>query len=265
MLLPKPVAVLTLEGTIGVGVRPGDWVPVFERLRRRRGTRAVVLEVESRGGSAAASSYLFEAARRLAAEKPVVAFSGGTCASGGYLVACAAREIVVQPGAVVGSIGVISVRPLAEQLLRRLGVAVSVSKSGRLKDMGAFWREPTEEELAKERSLVDEYFELFLEQVRAGRGIEAGRLRELATGEVFSGRQAVELGLADRLGTLQDAVELAARAAGVAARPARFGPRPSLRARLAGRFLGGLAAEACELLLGAAAAEPRYWSPRRSR
>jgi len=144
----------------------------------------------------------------------VYAFSGNVCASGGYLIAAAARELIVQPAAVVGSIGVISIRPLAEEFLHRYGLAVGVTKSGELKDSGAFWRKPTAREREKEQALVDEYFALFLERIEAGRKIDPARLRELATGEIFTGRRAVEVGLADRVGTLEDTIELAAGAAG---------------------------------------------------
>lgn len=258
MLRPKPVALLRMEGTIGVGIRAGEWVPVLDSVRRSRRLKAVALEIDSRGGSAAASDYIHEALRRLAAEKPVVAFSGNLCASGGYLIAAAARRFLVQPAALVGSIGVISVRPLAYELMQRIGLAVNVAKSDRLKDMGAFWRPPTEEEEAKEQALVEEYYGMFLERVQAGRAMDPQRLRELATGEVFTGRQAVAAGLADALGTFQDAIDEAARLAGVARRTRWVGPKRSLRQRLLAPVAGSLADEAWERALAVTSALPRY-------
>src|SRR5712692_646492 len=132
MLRTRPVALMRLEGTIGVGIRSADWVPVLDGIRRSLRIKAVALEVDSRGGSASASDYIHEALRRVAAEKPVVAFTGNLCASGGYLIAAAARRFIVQPAALVGSIGVISVRPQAYELMQRIGVAVRVAKSDRL-------------------------------------------------------------------------------------------------------------------------------------
>ncbi|HEX6348411.1 MAG TPA: signal peptide peptidase SppA [Candidatus Dormibacteraeota bacterium] len=258
MLRSKPVALLRMEGTIGVGIRAGEWVPVLDSVRRSRRLKAVALEIDSRGGSAAASDYIHEALRRLAAEKPVVAFSGNLCASGGYLIAAAARRFLVQPAALVGSIGVISVRPLAYELMQRIGLAVNVAKSDRLKDMGAFWRPPTEEEEAKEQALVEEYYGMFLERVQAGRAMDPQRLRELATGEVFTGRQAVAAGLADALGTFQDAIDEAARLAGVARRTRWVGPKRSLRQRLLAPVAGSLADEAWERALAVTSALPRY-------
>ena len=258
MLRSKPVGLLRMEGTIGVGVRSADWVPLLEGVRRSRRIKALALEIDSRGGSASASDYIHEALRQLAAEKPVVAFSGNLCASGGYLIAAAARRFIVQPAALVGSIGVISVRPLAYDLMQRIGLAVRVSKSDRLKDMGAFWRPPTEEEEAKEQALVQEYYSMFLERVVAGRGMDPDQLRALATGEVFTGRQAVASGLADRVGTFQDAIDEAAGLAGVARRTRWLGTKRSLRQRLLGPLATSLADEIWERALAVTTAEPRY-------
>jgi protease-4 len=258
MLRSRPVALLRMEGTIGVGIRTADWVPVLDGLRRSRRVKAVAIEVDSRGGSASASDYLHETVRKLAAEKPVIAFTGNLCASGGYLIAAAARTFIVQPAALVGSIGVISVRPLAYELMERLGVAIAVSKSDRLKDMGAFWRPPTDEEKAKDQALVDEYYAMFLERVAAARGLEMEKLRVLATGEVFTGRQAVASGLADRLGTFQDAVDEAAALARVPARTRWFGPRKSWRQRVLGPLAASLADEVWERAAAAGGREPRY-------
>lgn len=260
MMLPwsRPVAIVALRGTIGVGIRPEQWVPLFDGLRKRRSVSAVVVEVDSPGGTVAASDYIYGALARLAAEKPVFAFSGNVCASGGYLIAAAARELIVQPAAVVGSIGVISVRPLAEEFLRKYGLAVGVTKSGELKDAGAFWRKPTERERENEQALVDEYFALFLERIEAGRKIDPARLRELATGEVFTGRRAVEVGLADRVGTLDETVDLAAAAAGVPRRARWYGVRRSLRSRLFGGLTGELADQLSERLLALAEPQPRF-------
>ncbi len=258
MVLRKPVAVMRMEGTIGVGLRPQEWLPVIRRARQSRWVQAVVLDIDSPGGSAAASDHLYSELRRLAALKPLIAFTGGTCASGGYLVACAARELIVQPAAVVGSIGVISVRPLMEDLLTRAGVAVNVTKSGKLKDMGAFWRRPTDEEQRKEEAMVQEYFSLFLERIEESRGTDPRKLRKLATGEVFSGRQAVEHGLADRLGNFEDAVETAAAAAHVPARWAWSGPRRGLRSLVLGRAARMAALEALDQALQLGGKEPRF-------
>ena len=127
---------------------------LLNALRRNRRVRAVVLDIDSPGGSAAASEHLYMAARKLAERKPVVAFVRGVGASGAYMLACGATRIVALPGAVVGSIGVISLRPIAVELLRRIGLSIAVSKTGPFKDSGAFYREPTAEAQRKELQSV---------------------------------------------------------------------------------------------------------------
>ncbi|MEK7281799.1 MAG: S49 family peptidase, partial [Chloroflexota bacterium] len=124
-----------------------------------------------------------------------------------------------------GSIGVISLHPMAPALLERLGVKFQVAKGGRLKDMGAFYRESTEEERQKEQALVDEYYEVFVAEVARCRGLEVEQVRPMATGEVFSGRRAKELGLVDELGDLEQALEIAARLAQVSTQYYYLRPR----------------------------------------
>jgi len=235
-LRPGEVAILRLYGPITGGARSADWVELASRLRRSQRVPAVVLDVDSPGGSAPASDYLHLALVRLAAVKPLVAHVRGTGASGAYLAALAARSIVVAPNAIVGSIGVISAGPRLAALLDRIGVRVQETKAGSLKGLGAPWRDDSPEEAAKEREIVDAYYDAFVARVAQGRRLDIDRARELATGEVWLGSRAVELGLADEVGDLDRAVEIAAAAAGVPpkATPVRF-HRP-LIARLADRF-----------------------------
>jgi protease-4 len=201
-----------------------------------------VLDIDSPGGSATASDGMFLALERLAAKKPLVAAIRGTGASGSYLAAMAARTIVAQPNAIVGSIGVISAGPRLPRLLDRLGVSVTENRAGRLKGMGAPWRDETDEERAKEQAIVDAFYAAFVGRVARGRRLSEEKVRELATGEVWLGEEARGLGLVDEIGDLERAVELAAEAAGVPARSAPVRLRRPLLERLAGRFGAGLAA-----------------------
>ena len=236
------MGVLRLYGPILGGGRTADWVEIVKRLRESRKVPAVVVDIDSPGGAAAASDDLFLALERLAARKPVVAAIRGTGASGAYLAAMAAHRLVANPSAVVGSIGVITVGPHLPRLLERLGVTVSETRSGRFKGMGAPWREPTEEEQAKEREIVDAYYAAFVARVARGRKLPEERVRDLATGEIWLGERALELGLVDEIGDLERAVEIAAGMARVpaASAPVRL-PRPFL-ARLVDRFASRTAA-----------------------
>ena len=166
----------------------------------------MVLDVDSPGGGAPGSAELYASIRRVASEKPVVAYIRGVGASGAYYASCPAQRIVANPDALVGSIGVILLRPILSQLLQRLGVQLAVSKQGRLKDMLQPWREPTDEELERVQALIDDTYDAFVEAVARGRRMDEGRVRELATGEVFTGRQALRLGLVDELGDMETAL-----------------------------------------------------------
>jgi protease-4 len=154
----------------------------------------------------------------------------------------AAHTVVAQPHAIVGSIGVISAGARLPRLLDRLGVSVSESRAGRLKGMGMPWREETDEEHAKEQAIVDAFYAAFVARVARSRHLPEERIRELASGEIWLGEQALELGLVDEIGDLERAVELAADAAGVPARSAPIRLRRPLLGRLAGRFGVSLAA-----------------------
>ena len=231
---PK-IAVVEIHGVIGGGaVKSPEMERLFNRVMDDPSYRAAVLDIDSGGGAAAASDYIYRAARRLAGRKPMVANIRGIGASGAYMIACAAHRIVAAPGSVVGSIGVISARPTLQGLLERMGVGVSVNKSGEFKDMGAPWRDATPEEQAKMQELIDDAYDSFVEVVADGREMSAERVREIATGEVYLAPRALEIGLVDELGDLDAALELAARAADIPKRPAYLRPQRGLRARLMG-------------------------------
>jgi protease-4 len=236
------VAVIRLYGPIGGGSRTVEVIELAKRLRDSARVPAVVLDIDSPGGSATASDELFIAFERLAAKKPLVASIRGTGASGAYLAAMAARRIVVNPNAIVGSIGVISAGPRLPRLLDRLGISVAETRAGRLKGMGAPWREETDEERAKEQEIVDAIYGAFVGRVARGRHMTEERVRELATGEIWLGERALELGLVDEVGDLERAVELAAAFAGVPAQAAPVRIRRPFFERLIGRFATRLAA-----------------------
>jgi protease-4 len=244
------VAVVEMEGAIGPRLKAAEYVKLFRHLESSDSVRAVVLDIDSPGGSAPGSNYLYLAVKALAAKKPVVAFIRGVGASGAYMLACPATKIVAIPSAIIGSIGVISMRPTVYQALERIGVQMSVTKSDRLKDMGSMFREATEEEKQKEQELVDDLYDQFLEIVAEGRGIDKAKAKELATGEVYTARRCVDLGLVDELGDLEHAIDLAAELGEAPRRPVWLKPKKGLRevissmvgASIAGSFVDAVAA-----------------------
>jgi protease-4 len=233
---------MRLYGPIGGAGRTAEWIELAKRLRESKRVPAVVLDVDSPGGSAPASDDLFLALERLAAAKPLVAAIRGTGASGAYLASLAARRIVANPNAVVGSIGVISASPRLPRLLERLGVEVSEHTAGSLKGMGAPWRDESEPEAAKEQAIVQAVYDAFVDRVASRRRLPRERVLELATGEVWLGSEALELGLIDEIGDLERAVEIAAVMAGVSPRGAgAVRIRRPLVGRLLDRFASRLA------------------------
>ncbi len=130
--------------------------------------------------------------------------------SGGYLIACATQKIVALPTALVGSIGVIFMRPVVQELMEKVGVKMVVTHEGRLKAMFQPWREPTPEEQEKVEALTQEYYGWFVDAVSRSRGLPEEVVRGYATGEMFSARSAKEMGLIDELGDMETALDLAA-------------------------------------------------------
>ena len=241
-ILPKRqrIAVVELFGTIGGRVRSPVYERIFSSIRRNRRIRALVLDVDSPGGSVSASDYLYRSVARIAEEKPVVASIRGMGTSGSYLVSCAAQKIVASPGAIVGSIGVISIRPALRELLQRVGVGVNVDKSGEFKDMGAPWRDATPEEQEKMQAFVDDAFGVFVSIVATARNMDEDKVRELATGEVYWASRARELGLVDELGDLDRAIDVAAELSGAPRRPVFVRPSRGLRERVFGPLADSL-------------------------
>lgn len=206
------VGLVVLEGPIN-GSR--SLVEEIEANRTDPAVRAVVLQVNSPGGEVAPSQEIYEALRRLAREKPLIASVSGMAASGAFYAAIAADTIFADPGSLVGSIGVIFMYPTASELLEKVGVEMQVYKSGRLKDMGSFARAPTEEEEEVFDSLVADVFDQFVDAVAEERDLERDRVLSMADGRVFTGRQARDVGLVDRLGDLHAATDLAGSLAGL--------------------------------------------------
>ena len=142
------VAVIEIHGVIGNHVKIPDFSRLIDSVAVNPRLKALLLDIDSPGGSATGSEVLHRAIQRVAEDKPVYAYVRGLGASGGYYLACAAAKVYALPTAMVGSIGVIYLRPVIEQLLSKVGVEFSVYKSGEFKDMTGFWRSPTDRELS---------------------------------------------------------------------------------------------------------------------
>jgi protease-4 len=209
------VLLLELKGTIPTDKALEDFLSQVRQAREDPGIKAVVLEVVSPGGGVTETEAIHRALKELAREKPLVASLGTVAASGGYYAATAAREIFTAPTTLTGSIGVIATLPQVQGLLDKLGVGVEVLKEGRLKDMASGLRPLTPEEKAVIQSFLREAYELFVKRVAEGRRMPPEKVYRLADGRIYSGAQALALGLADREGYLEDAAQRAAELAGL--------------------------------------------------
>lgn len=199
---------------------------------------AILLYINSPGGSVVASDEIYRALRRV--EKPVVAYAGEMAASGGYYVACGADRIVAHPSSIVGSIGVISRVVLLQELLDKLGVELQVIKSGDVKDMGDPSRPLTEEERALLQAIVDESYQAFVDVVAESRDMPREEVLAIADGRLLSGQQALQLGLVDEVGGMREAVLAAAELAGISGEPqvVNLGQPASLLEALLSSILG---------------------------
>lgn len=224
------VAVVEVEGVIGAdsgrGLDTDGIVRVLGEYRDDPAVRAVVLRINSPGGVVAPTQEIFNAVRRLReAKKPVVASLGSVAASGGYYVAVAADRIYASPGTLTGSIGVVMQLANLEGLLKKVGVEYVVVKAGTYKDVGNIARAMTPEERRILQALLDDVYDQFVTAVAEGRGLDPQVVRGFAEGRIYSGRQAQGLKMVDDLGGLEEAIEAAAKMAGLPAKPRVIYPR----------------------------------------
>ncbi len=228
MGLGEAVAIVRVEGVILSGSPPvspfGDGgaysdqiVEHLEQAQEDSSVKAIVLRVNSPGGSVVASDEIYQ--QMLEVEKPIVVSMGELAASGGYYISAPADVIMANPATLTGSIGVITQVPNLEELMEKIGVEVVVIKSGIHKDEGSPFREMTEEEKAIWQAIIDEAYGQFVAIVAEGRDLPEEKVREIADGRVYTGKQAMELGLVDELGNLPEAIDRAAELGGIEGEP----------------------------------------------
>jgi protease-4 len=209
----KKVAIVEVYGVIG---NSSDVIRQLRKYAEDSSVPAVVLDIDSPGGAVAPSQEIYEEVNKLREKgKKVVASIRTLGASGGYYVACSADTIVANPGTITGSIGVIFQFPVAEELLKKIGLKFEVVKSGEIKDVGTYARSMTEKERKSLQSVVDDTYEQFVEVITTSRDMSKEDVLKIADGRVFTGRQAKKMGLVDELGDLQDAIKIAGEMVGI--------------------------------------------------
>ena len=236
--LGPAVGIVRVEGVIfsgrsgsslnSAGAGSETVIDLLEQANSDDSIKAIVLRIDSPGGGVAASDEIHHAI--LQVDKPVVVSMGSLAASGGYYIAAPADYIFATPHTLTGSIGVISQFITGEELLDEVGIEVIVVTAGEVKDFGGFHRDVTEEEIAYWQEVINEAYEGFLQVVADGRDMDIETVRELATGQVYTGHQALELGLIDEVGYFDDAVAKAAEIGGISGEPrvVELQPEPGL-------------------------------------
>lgn len=217
------IAVIHIDSTIqGASGGSGDPEYILDQLDQALAddsVKAILLRIDSPGGTVAASQEITLAVRRAAEEKPVVTSVGDMCASGAYMVASQTDEIIASPGSTVGSIGVIMEVANVEELLNKIGVNFTTLTYGEYKDAGSMYRSLTETETAMLNEELATIGDQFIADVAEGRGMDEDEVRELATGWAWVGSEALDLGLVDSLGNYDDAVDRAAALGGIEGEP----------------------------------------------
>jgi len=204
----------------GASIETMPTIRELQKLRKDEDVKAVVIRVNSGGGSAFASEQIWHEVELLKAEKPVVVSMGGLAASGGYYISCGANKILAEPSTLTGSIGIFGMFPDATELVtEKLGLHFDVVKTNKYADfgaptvMGALGRHFTADESALMQAEIERGYDLFISRVAEGRGISKDSVDAIGQGRVWTGEQAIKLGLVDQLGNLNDAIAEAAKLA----------------------------------------------------
>ncbi len=219
----EKIAVITItgvieneKGSLGRDVSVDSIVDAIDEFRDDDDVKALVMQVDSPGGSVGSVQEIYSALKKFRAkQKPIVTAFADVAASGGYYIACTSDKIITQPGTLTGSIGVIMEMPNVQGLLGKIGVSMSTIQSGAMKDSGSPFRPMTPSEKAHFSNIIMDAYDQFYTAVKEGRKLNDAQLKPLADGRVFSGRMAVANKLADQLGDLEDAIDEAKKLAGL--------------------------------------------------
>jgi protease-4 len=206
------VGLVRIEGGI---FESDEIIKQLESFRKDSDIKAIIMRINSPGGSAAASQEIYQAAKKAAAEKPVIASMESVAASGGYYVALGATKILANPSTITGSIGVRMEHVMLKDLLNWAKIHMETLKSGKFKDMGSTDRPLTPEERVLLNTILEDIHNQFKEAVVESRNIDRAQIDKIADGRVFTGREAFALKLVDQLGGYIEAVEVAKELAGI--------------------------------------------------
>jgi protease-4 len=239
------VAIIEISGVISGSE---DVIRQLKKYDKDKSVKAIVVRIDSPGGQVAPTQEIFNQIVRIKESGiPVVVSIASVAASGGYYIACAGDTIVANPGSLTGSIGAIIDFLTFEGLMGKIGMQHEVVKSGELKDVGNFARPMTEKERVMMQAAINDVYNQFVEAISESRNLEISQVEEIADGSVFTGNQALELGLVDKLGGLEEAIDLAGKMGGLGDNPRvvrEYSRRPRLIDYLTEQALSALGIKA---------------------
>jgi len=209
----------------GVIINAEPVLKILGDYRRDKRIKAIVLRIDSPGGGVAPTQEIYREIIRTKSKKKIVASLGNVAASGGFYIAAAADQVMANPSTATGSIGVIMHYTNYEELFGKIGLKSVVIKSGEFKDIGSPTRDMTDKEREVLNRMIQRVHQQFVEDVSAARNLPVERVAALADGRIFTGDEALELGLVDKLGNFTDAVELAQKLSGVKGRTRLIYPK----------------------------------------
>lgn len=211
------VAVIYAVGEISdmgsEGIIEKDMVKTIDDVAKDSAVKAVVLRVNSPGGSAYSSEQIWHALSLLKHEKPLIISMGDYAASGGYYISCIGDQIIAQPNTITGSIGIFGIIPNIEGLNNKIGITHDVVNTNKMSDAITLNRKFTPAERDLMQNYVNRGYELFVQRCADGRKMTAEQIKNIAEGRVWTGQEAFRIGLVDKLGTLNDAIAIAAKQA----------------------------------------------------
>ncbi|OGP86784.1 MAG: hypothetical protein A2156_12820 [Deltaproteobacteria bacterium RBG_16_48_10] len=216
------IAIIEIRGVI---TQSSGVIEEIHQHLADEGVKAIILRIDSPGGGVGPSQEIHREILKAKEKKKIVSSMGAVAASGGYYIACASDLIVANPGTITGSIGVLMQFSNMEELLKKIGIKGVVLKSGEHKDAGSPFREMTPEEKRIMQETLDNVHQQFIQAVAEGRKLDRGKVIPIADGRIMTGEQAKQLGLVDKMGNLQDAIDEATKLVGIEGKPQVLYPK----------------------------------------
>jgi protease-4 len=210
------IAIVEIKGVI---TQSSGIIEELQIYLEDEGVKAIILRIDSPGGGVGPSQEIHREILKSKSKKKVVTSMGSVAASGGYYIACASDLIVANPGTITGSIGVLMQFSNFEELLKKIGIKGMVLKSGEHKDIGSPFREMTPEEKRIMQEVLDNVHQQFIQAVAEGRKLDYSKVVQIADGRILTGEQAKNFGLVDKMGNLQDTIDITAKMVGIKGKP----------------------------------------------